>query len=381
MDDIENMHINSDIEVTKKQKLTEEQTKLLDKNLKIFENEMLKVIDEFVNLNSSENSQNFQLLKQKREQIMNSYAQEFQKSLSTILTSSLTEIPKLIEKELNNYFFQEETTHKNQISQFIYKSFIESVKRTNFIDKLSDSIIKEMHQKIILDLRKTFQDEILPNFANLNQKVLNQQFSSSIESKLPQIFESFENPKIKEKEKWVQLQISQTFENIKKSIEYQQAQAHNQIISTISTRFNIQPNFQLFQTEIPLIEKARNMVRDFQIEEAFTQILNQENPDLTFEFCSEINPKILFLHKNILSDFILLPLAQHLAFNVQIKTKTKLKWLKNVLLWINSKNPEISTHIPFVFQGIEKSLQIQSNDPKLMKKLETLKQILLSKKI
>ncbi|KAG0083178.1 enhancer of mRNA decapping 4 [Podila epicladia] len=96
-------------------------------------------------------------------------------------------------------------------------------------------------------------------------------------------------------------------------------------------------------------------------EEAFTQALSTNDPNIVFHICSKVSPRAVFQQtptsSGTLSQPVLLALTHHLA-NEQLGQNlgTKLTWLQEVLMRLNPKDPMLSDHMSRILPTVHRRL-------------------------
>lgn len=96
-------------------------------------------------------------------------------------------------------------------------------------------------------------------------------------------------------------------------------------------------------------------------EEAFTQALSTNDSNIVFHICSKVSPRAVFQQTptstGTLSQPVLLALTLHLA-NEQLAQNlgTKLTWLQEVLMRLNTKDPMLSEHMSRILPNVHRRL-------------------------
>ncbi|KFH62555.1 hypothetical protein MVEG_11948 [Podila verticillata NRRL 6337] len=96
-------------------------------------------------------------------------------------------------------------------------------------------------------------------------------------------------------------------------------------------------------------------------EEAFTQALSTNDSNIVFHICSKVSPRAVFQQSptstGTLSQPVLLALTLHLA-NEQLAQNlgTKLTWLQEVLMRLNTKDPMLSEHMSRILPNVHRRL-------------------------
>ncbi|KAF9429489.1 hypothetical protein BGZ76_001226 [Entomortierella beljakovae] len=104
------------------------------------------------------------------------------------------------------------------------------------------------------------------------------------------------------------------------------------------------------------------------VEQAFTQALSANDPNLVYQICNKVSPMAVFQQtpanpSGALSQPVLLALTHYLA-NEQLSQNLgiKLAWLQEVLLHLDSKNPQIGDHVSRILPTVKRRLEETSNE-------------------
>eukprot|EP01117_Protostelium_nocturnum_P009244 TRINITY_DN3308_c0_g1_i2.p1 TRINITY_DN3308_c0_g1~~TRINITY_DN3308_c0_g1_i2.p1 ORF type:complete len:1068 (-),score=262.68 TRINITY_DN3308_c0_g1_i2:43-3246(-) len=182
-----------------------------------------------------------------------------------------------------------------QINSTIYNAFEQNF-RNSLIPSMEQAT-RAMFQQIAESIQAGLQERL-----SLLQTSLSQNQSISLENATEQL----------------KISINALFE---KSVKTQE------VVQTSSNNLHETDSIQN-QATGQLYTEMQQCTTEGNYEKAFSMALGARNVDVVSWLCSQIDPQSFFLHRNPLSQYVLLSLIQQLGFDLSKDTFLKLTWLK-----------------------------------------------------